>query len=363
MRVALIGTGLIGGSIGLAVKASDPSSHVVAFDRDPGAAQRAVSRGAADEVASSAVAAVHDADVVFISIPVGSIATMASEVADQLKSGSVLTDVGSTKSRVVLEIEKRLPSDVSFVGGHPMSGSEDDGIEAARQDLFVDAWWILTPTERSDAGAYRMLHNLLTTIGARVMALEPKEHDELMAVVSHVPQLTATALMNVAAERGRDHAGLLALAAGGFRDVTRVAASNPEVWLDICDENADAIADALQLFAQRLLGLRDLINHQDRDSLRREFTQAREARRNLPGKALDGDIYDVRIPVPDRPGLLAEVTTAIGNLGINIEDLQITHQTEGGRGTLHLLVVGDVAAGVVVEAMQLRGLEAKASVR
>jgi len=358
MRVALIGTGLIGGSIGLALKA-DTAAEVVAFDRDPAAAARAVERGAADEVASSAAQAATDADFIFIATPVGAIADSVRAIADSVKPGAVVTDVGSTKNRVVLESEKVLRDGSDFIGGHPMAGTEQEGIEAATATLFQRAWWILTPTERSSPEAYQRLHGLLTTLRARIMALSPIEHDQLMALISHVPQLTATTLMNMAAKRGEEHAGLLALAAGGFRDVTRVAASNPEIWLDVCRENGEAIAGALRDFANELLRLHDLILEGDEEPLREALLQARDARRNLPGKEVLEAPFEVVMPVPDRPGVLAQVTTSIGNLGINIEDLQITHSSEGGRGVLHLTIAGRGPAQKVAAALAQHGFDVR----
>lgn len=359
MNVALLGCGLIGGSVGLGLKAADPSMRIVAYDRDQGTAARAVSRGAADEAAASPAEAVHDADLVFVATPVRAIVETVAAVTDHIKPGCVLTDVGSTKSRVVVEVEHLVPAEVHFIGGHPMAGSEDEGIDAASPALFQGAWWILTPTERSDAEAYQRLTGIIATLGARIMALHPAEHDELMAVVSHIPQLTATALMTMAADRGRDHGGLLALAAGGFRDVTRVAASNPDIWVDICRENARAITEALGRFTDQLLDLRDLVERGDDAELRRVFAGARAARRGLPDKLVGGDLYEVRFPVPDRPGVLSEVTTAVGNLGINIEDLRIDHVTEGGRGTLHLTILGAGDADRVAALLQDRGYEAR----
>lgn len=359
MKIAVLGCGLIGGSIGLAARAKASDVWVSAYDRIPEVAMTAVRRGAADEAADSPTQAVEDADIVFIATPVGAIADVARAVAPTLRAGCVITDVGSTKSRVVLEIEEILTQGVVFIGGHPMAGTEDEGIDAADPNLFERAWWILTPTERSEPGAYRRLHALLTTLGAQVMALRPDEHDELMSIISHLPQLIATTLMNLAAERGREHAGLLALAAGGFRDVTRVAASNPEIWLDICRENASAISATIDRFSRELADLADRIRGDDREALRAILTRARSARRSLGVKEIKGVPYAVRMPVPDRPGVLAEVTTSIGNLGINIEDLEISHATEGGRGTLHLTVAGETQAGRVSEALKALGFETK----
>ena len=357
MKVALIGTGLIGGSIGLALK-QRTDADVTAFDADVGAADRAVDRGAADRRADSPEEAVQAAEFVFIATPVGVIAETVRRIAKDVDPAAVITDVGSTKSRVVLEAEEVLREGSSFIGGHPMAGTENEGIDAATASLFEGAWWILTPTDRSPPEAYRRLHGLLTTLGARIMAIDPEAHDRLLAVISHVPQLTATALMNMAAKRGEEHAGLLALAAGGFRDVTRVAASNPQIWLDILRENGDAIATALGEFAGELLVLRDLIADGNEDELKKSLLSAREARRSLPGKAVSEPAFEVVMPVPDQPGVLATVTTSIGNLGINIEDLQITHSTEGGRGTLHLTIAGRSAAERVARALTDQGFDA-----
>jgi len=359
MRVALLGTGLIGGSIGLALRQVDEVEAIIAYDAEPSTAARAVERGAATSAAASLEEAVEGADVVFIATPVRTIPELVLLAASRAKSGAVITDVGSTKSRLVVEIEKSLPHGSTFIGGHPMAGTENDGIEAADATLFAGSWWILTPTERVETSAYRSLHTLLGKLGAQVMALDPSRHDELMAVISHLPHLTATTLMNLAGERGKEHAGLLSLAAGGFRDVTRVAASNPDIWLDICEENAEAIAAVIRSFADRLLELGDLVQAGKRSDLRERFLSAREARRDLPGKRVSGELFELHIAIPDRPGVLADVTTTIGNLGVNIEDLQISHAEEGGRGFLRLLVVGSDEASRAAAALVTQGYDVR----
>ncbi|MGH2794665.1 MAG: prephenate dehydrogenase/arogenate dehydrogenase family protein [Actinomycetota bacterium] len=361
MRVALLGTGLIGGSVGLALKRSSDVEEIVVYDVDPQVADRAVERGAGDRTAATPAEAVRDADFVFVSTPVGKIPAVIAEARSGLMPGVVLTDVGSTKSRVVLEVETLALEGATFIGGHPMAGTEEEGIAAADGTLFDGCWWILTPTERVDASAYRSLHALIADLGARVMALDPGQHDDLLAVVSHLPHLTAGALMNLAAERGQEHAGLLSLAAGGFRDVTRVAASNPDIWLDICEENASAIAEVLREFARRLNELGALVETGSRDELRERFLSARAARRELPGRRAGGELVEVLVPVPDKPGVLSEVTTTVGELGVNIEDLQITHDEEGGRGTLRLLISGAPDALRVQEALSAKGYDPRST--
>lgn len=354
MRIAILGTGLIGGSIGLGLRRG--GHRVTAYDRDPAVAIRALERGAADSKAASAADAVADADVVFLCTPVGALAQVAQAASHGLRDATIVTDVGSTKSKVVLEIESIIASTRGlYIGGHPMAGTEEEGIDAASPALFEGAWWILTPTETADAGAYQTLHSLLATLKAQVMAMNPAQHDELMAVISHLPHLTAAALMTLAAERGREHAGLLSLAAGGFRDLTRVAASNPEIWVDICRENREAIRGVLDEFASRLLDLRDVMGDDDR--LRAVLVEARESRRGLGGRPSEETLHHVLVPVPDRPGVLAEVTTLVGNLGVNIEDLEITHAEEGGRGTLRLTIAGSEAVREIMDALVTKGYE------
>ncbi|MEX2556403.1 MAG: prephenate dehydrogenase [Actinomycetota bacterium] len=359
MRVALLGTGLIGGSLGLALRKLSDVEEVIAYDLDPDVRSKAVARGAAHRASDSPEDAVRGADFVFVATPVGKIPSVIQQARAGLKDGVVLTDVGSTKSRVVLEVEDLEIEGATFIGGHPMAGTEEEGIGAADPALFEGCWWILTPTERVDAGAYRALHSLLARLGAQVMALDPSQHDDLLAVISHLPHLTAAALMNLAAERGKEHGGLLSLAAGGFRDITRVAASNPDIWLDICAENAVAIAGVLREFARRIDELGDLIEAGKRDDLRKRLLTARASRRELPGRRAGGESVEVLIPVPDRPGVLSEVTTTVGNLGVNIEDLQITHAEEGGRGTLRLIISGVDEAHQVQSALSSKGYDVR----
>lgn len=360
LNVALLGTGLIGGSIGLALRRIEGLGRIRAFDADPEVARRAVARGAADEVAVSPGSAVAEADLVFVATPVGSIPGVVGAARERLRPGTIVTDVGSTKARVVREVESMVASrGASFIGGHPMAGTEEDGIEAARPGLFEGVWWILTPTEGVEPEAFRRLHAVLGAMGARVMAIDPERHDELVAIISHLPHLTATALMNLASRWGESHAGLLALAAGGFRDMTRVAASNPGIWLDICRENHRAIAGILEEFIADLQDVRSLVMRGDAEGLEGRFRSAREARRGLGGRVADQTRHEIWIQVPDRPGVLAEITTQVGNLGVNIEDLEIVHDPSGGRGVLRLTIAGAEESQRVATALGARDFECR----
>jgi prephenate dehydrogenase len=341
VRVAVIGTGLVGGSIGFAL--AELGHDVVGFDRDHDRLVRARELGAVGSVADGLVDVARGAEVAFVALPVGAI---ADAVVALLDAGvPLVTDVGSVKGPVVAEVTRRCPDGAArFIGGHPMAGSEQDGIDGARADLFVGAAWVLTPTPATAEGAYTALRGLLVELQAEVVAVTPDDHDVLVSFVSHVPQLAASTLMDVATTHEARHGALLRLAAGGFRDMTRIAASQPTIWLDILTSNRDAVLGALDAYLSGLQHARDIVAAGDRDALRELLDRARAARRSLPvGISMATKLVELRIPVPDRPGVLAEVTTLAGRLGVNVADVEIAHSKEGGAGVLVLIVAADAA--------------------
>jgi len=352
-RVALAGTGLIGGSIGLALRRA--GIEVRAFDRDATRAARAKEIGAVDEVAATLPEAVADADVIVVAVPVAAIASIVVEALDA--GVPAATDVGSVKAPIVAEVERIRPDLAPrFVGGHPMAGSEQDGLDGADDDLFVGSTWVLTPTEGTAPAAFGTVRTLVATLGAEIVAVSPDHHDALVAVVSHVPQLAATTLMDVAATSGEQHATLLRLAAGGFRDMTRIAAGHPGIWPDICVANRDAIVAALDEYVDALERVRGLVAASDRSGLLDVLERARSARRSLPVGTPTGEgLVELRVPVPDQPGVLSDVTTLAGQRGINISDLEIAHSMEGGGGVLVLVVNEDADVDGFEAALGERG--------
>ncbi|MGH9246991.1 MAG: prephenate dehydrogenase/arogenate dehydrogenase family protein [Acidimicrobiales bacterium] len=329
-RANVVGTGLIGASVGLGLRGL--GWHVSGTDTDEARAARARGLGALDDIALD-----PDAELTVVATPVGGITEAAGKAL--VATRGAVTDVGSVKAPIVGSI-----ADARFVGGHPMAGSEQDGVEGARADLFEGAVWVLTPTDATEPAAYATVAAMVASLGAETVALAPDRHDALVAVVSHVPHLTAAALMRLAAERADEHQAVLRLAAGGFRDMTRIASGHPGIWPDICGENRDAIVPVLERLVAALGDVRDVIARDDRPALLRVLEAARHARLNLPGRvARPADLAEVRVPVPDRVGVLAEVTTLATELGVNISDLEIAHSTEGDRGVLILLVEAGLA--------------------
>lgn len=352
--VLIVGTGLIGGSIGFGLRQAWPEATLIAVDHDPEAAATAVQRGAAHRVGTLADASL--ADLIILSVPVSAYAPILTAIGPLVRPDALVTDTGSTKASIVALAEASLPGTVGFVGGHPMAGSEEHGIGAARGDLFQGAWWVLTPTATTPPGAVRRAIGLVSALGARSIALEPGAHDGLMATVSHLPQLLASTLMRVAAAESPDRAAILALAAGGFRDMTRIASSRPEIWIDICRENGVAITDKLRAFAHELVAVAELVERGEGGELGRFFSEARAARAGIPLKATRGALVEIQIEIPDRPGVLAEVTTTLGNLGVNIEDVAISHAAEGGHGTLSVWVTDDVPLEPLLATLRSREL-------
>jgi prephenate dehydrogenase len=333
-RAQIVGTGLIGGSLGAGLRRR--GWQVTGYDIDPARAVRAAELGAVEHVGRDG-----QAEIVFVAVPAGAVVAAATE-ALAAHPAAVVTDVAGVKTSVVAGL-----GEPRFVGGHPMAGSEQEGVEGADPDMFEGATWVLTPEPHTDAVAFTTVRSVVSSLGANVVELPAARHDDLVAMVSHVPHLTAATLMNLAADTALEHATLLRLAAGGFRDMTRIAAGEASIWPDVCAENRAGILAVLDRLLSALGEVRRVVAAGDRGALLEALERARHARVNLPaGVPSPDEAVEVRVPVPDRPGVLAEVTTLLGEMGVNIYDLEIAHSAEGERGVLVLVVEGAQAAAV-----------------
>ncbi|HMD44904.1 MAG TPA: prephenate dehydrogenase/arogenate dehydrogenase family protein [Acidimicrobiales bacterium] len=344
-RAVVVGAGLIGGSIGRALRAR--GWHVTGSDTAPDRATAARAAGALDAVGDDPAA-----EIVFVATPVAAAAAAATAVLSTpgRRPDVAVTDVSGVKAPVVAAVDHP-----RFVGGHPMAGSEQVGLAGADPDLFVGATWVLTPTAETDPATFARVRSVAASLGSDVVALSPDDHDRMVAVVSHVPHLVAATLMNAAAAGAERDSALLRLAAGGFRDMTRISAGHPGIWPDICVDNAPAIVDALDRLLGDLQGVRDQVAGGDRASILVALERASAARRALPARvARPESLAELRIPVPDRRGVLAELTTLAGDLGINIYDVEIAHSAEGPRGVL-VLVVDAAEAATLHDAVTAHG--------
>jgi prephenate dehydrogenase len=346
MRIAVLGVGLIGGSIGLAARAR-AEAEVCGYDPDPRVRERALELGAIDSAAESVAEAVGDADAVFAAAPVGALPAVVAEALAAASPDCVVSDVGSTK-RLLADAS----TDARFVGGHPLAGAETDGVEHAREDLFDGATWYLTPARGSTTGVlYERLHALLRRLGARPAAIDAETHDRLMACISHLPHVLANLLAAQAAgvltppARPGEDAERLPAVGPSFRDAIRVAGANSAIWTDIYLSNADALGAAIAELEGRLGAIREMLGRGEAGAVGDWIEGAREDRDALLGAGMTGgSAHELRVQVPNRPGVVAEIALALGEAGVNIGDLVLSPSPDNSRGVIALWIGGEEPA-------------------
>ena len=339
-RIAVVGLGLIGGSIALAAR-QRLGAQVTGYDLSAAAMEAAIDRGAIDRAAHTAAAAVRDAEAAFVAIPVGGLPEAVSGVLDAAAEDCVVSDVGSTKRAVVAAA-----GDPRFVGGHPLAGAESSGIEHARADLFEGATWYLTPRTTTSGVLYERLHRLLRGLGARPAAIDPELHDAILANVSHLPHVLANVLVQQAARVLSEGEERLPATGPSFRDATRVAGSSSAVWSDIYLSNADALGGALDRAIAALGEVREALRGQDRAWITDWNERAAAARRRLlEAQLAGGPLFELRVSVPNRPGVIAEIALELGRAGVNIVDMALYPAADMSEGVVALWLAGEVHAG------------------
>jgi prephenate dehydrogenase len=336
-RLALVGTGLIGASVGLAAKRIG-LREVVGWDADGDSLAVASERGAVDAAAGSLEEAVEGAELVLVATPV---ASLQETVRAALAAGAepTVSDVGSTKSGLCASVAER----GRFIGGHPVCGSEARGPEHASAELFEGATWFLTPVAETEPERYKLLHGFVASLGAIPVAIDPVAHDRLMAVTSHLPHALANLILNHAGSVRVNGHEPLATAGGSLRDMTRVAGANPRIWIDIFLDNAEELRSSLAEHRRRVEDLERALAAGDAGWLARWIGEAAVNRRTLLDEAYRdvGALQRVSVHVPDRPGVLSGITQALGAEQINIEDFELQHMSPERGGTLSVLVSGE----------------------
>src|SRR5690348_3002255 len=351
-RLAVIGTGLIGASVGLAAKhAAD--AEVVGYDPEPQALTAAVARGAVDRVAGSLAEAVADTELAVIAAPVAQLSPQVQAVLEASEDECTVTDVGSTKVGVC---SAALGSD-RFVGGHPVCGSEARGAEHASAELFAGATWFLTPLATTDPARHRLVHGFVSSLGATPVAVDPAAHDRLVALTSHLPHALANLLVNQAGANRIDGHDPVAAAGGSLRDMTRVAGANPRIWIDIFLENAAPVREALGEHREQPDRLEQALESGDAGFLAKWIGDAAGNRQRMLAEAYPdpGSLQQLRVHVPDRPGVLAGITQALGAERINIEDFELHHMSPDRGGTLTLLITGEDEARRAAALLEAQG--------
>ena len=349
MRVAVVGTGLIGASVALAARRR--GDEVRGFDPDPAALATAAARGAL-EAAAGLAEAIAGAELVVVAVP---IAQLPAQVAAVLEAtdGATVTDVGSTKASVV----RAANGSPRFVGGHPIAGGETRGPEHASAALFEGATWFLTPVTNTDATRHRLVHGFVSDLGATPVAIDPGAHDRLVALTSHVPHVLANVVANQTGASRIDGHEPLAHAGGSLRDMTRIAGANPRIWVDIFLDNADAIRDALREHRRQIEQVESALDQGDAGYLARFIGEAAASRRRMLDREYPdpGSLQRLQVHVPDRPGVLAGITQALGAERINIEDFELEHISPERGGTVTQLVTGEHEARRAAELLERQG--------
>ena len=337
-RIAIVGVGLIGGSLGLAVRQAAPSTRVAGISRNETIA-KALELGVLDEGYSyeELDRGIADADLILLCTPIRRIVELLPEVMRLSRDNALITDVGSTK-RVIAQTALTAGREKAyFIGGHPMAGSERSGVSAADPFLFQNAIYILVPDERVPEPLYADLQLLLGRIGARVVELSAEMHDRVVAAISHLPQMLATSLVEMVGRMNEEEGGLyLPLAAGGFRDLTRIASSPfAPVWEDICRTNGDSIRELIDRFSAMLGDVRARVGN---ESLQRDFDFANEMRASIPrdAKGFLHRLHEILVVAEDKPGVIAEIAGGLAAANLNINDIEVMKVREGEGGTIRL---------------------------
>jgi prephenate dehydrogenase len=338
-NIAIYGVGLIGGSLALCFK-DKPGLRVIGHSPNPASVAKYLQRNVVDAATTSFEEAARDADVIFVCVPVGLLADYLRRLSDlPLKPGCIVTDVGSTKSSVVAAA-RALPwkNGACFIGGHPMAGSERSGVEAASAFLFENAYYVLTPTADTPPEAYERLRDLLTHTRAQIVRMDPDEHDEVVGAVSHLPHIIAVALVNQVAGYGEANEMYARLAAGGFRDITRIASSEPAVWRDILINNRHVMLKLMRDWQEQFDRFVEMLQRADGEGIMRAFASAGAFRNALPErrKGVITPMYDVYVDIPDRPGVIGHIATLLGDRGINLSNIQIYESRLDVPGVLRL---------------------------
>jgi cyclohexadieny/prephenate dehydrogenase len=301
-RLALIGVGLIGSSIARAARAQGVVRSIVATARSAATRRRVAELGIADQVVETSADAVEGADLVILCIPVGACGAVAAEIAARLAPGATVSDVGSVKGAVVRDMSPHLPAGVHFVPAHPVAGTEHSGPDAGFAELFVNRWCILTPPPGADTAAVERLAAFWRLIGANVETMSPEHHDLVLGITSHLPHLIAYTIVGTAEELGQvTRSEVLQFSAGGFRDFTRIAASDPTMWRDVFLANKEAVLEMLGRFNEDLATLTRAIRRGDGDTLFEQFTRTRAIRRGIVDIGQDSAAPDFGRPHPGLP--------------------------------------------------------------
>ena len=338
VNVFVVGLGLIGGSLIKGIRSTGEAFHVTAFDQNKKALEKAMELGVIQSVASTIQEGARDADLIVLAAPVSAIVEVIETLSTiSLKPGVIITDVGSTKAQIA-ESAKHYLAHVDFIGGHPMAGSHKSGVEASNEGLFENAFYFLTPLDHVSESQVNQLKNWLKGTRAKILVVDPAKHDEMVGVISHFPHIVAAALVHHLKNQPEEGFDLPSFAAGGFRDITRIASSDPILWQDITINNREVLLELFHSWESVMNQVkRDLLEN-DTDGIHRFYQEAKMFRDQFPVKKKGAipSSNDLFLDIADHPGEIGKVATLIGNENLSLTNLNIIELRENISGVLHL---------------------------
>lgn len=337
-RVTIIGLGLIGGSLAKALRRTNPNLYIAGTDLNKDNLTAAVTEGVINCPSECFDEAAATSDVIFLCTPVNQIIKTLKEIAPAIRPDTVITDTCSVKTPVIKAAAEYLPVNACFIGGHPMAGAEISGYASAKAHLFENAYYILTPGHNATDAALKMLSRLISSTGALPLVMDPETHDRLVGGVSHLPHCAAAALVNAVIDIEDKESLIPRLAAGGFRDITRIASSNPQMWQEITLANRDHLIPLLSCLITNLQDFKAYLEQGDTQAVRDHFQRAKSYRDSLPLKEnlYQTQFFELYVDVEDKPGVIGQVATILGSNGINIKNIRVINSRENEPGCLLL---------------------------
>lgn len=358
-EIGIVGLGLIGGSLAKAIKKSQICNKVIAYDKSIDSLKQALEDRVIDEIAYEVDNTFGCCDIIFICIPVSHIGGTIKKLNSLVKSECILTDVGSTKSGILSEL-KEYPMKCTYIGGHPMAGSERDGYKSAKYYLFENAYYVLVPDKSTESAKLELLKEVVTAIGALPVIIDSEKHDYATAAISHVPHVLASALVNMVKASDTDNGYMHMLAAGGFKDITRIAGSSPKVWESICLSNKEKILKIIQTYEDIIADFKRALLQGDSRNIGEFFETAREYRSTFSDKALGPILksYEVIVSVADEPGIIASIAGLLSSNSINIKNIGIINSREMEEGVLEISFYDEESRKRCLEIVTKNGYQA-----
>lgn len=355
--ICIIGLGLIGGSLAKALKEKAGVQTIYAVDPNPLMLDKAIEEGAIDGKLDPDSPLLRKADLIFVCTPVDQVTKTVEKLASLVKKDCIIVDTASTKGKIIAEIED-ISGEFCFVGGHPMAGSEKNGYEASRAHLFENAYFVLTPCSKSSREAVSFLTEITGLIGAIPLEMTPDLHDNAVGLISHLPHIVAASLVNLLTELDGQDGLCEKLAAGGFRDITRIASSDPNLWSGITKSNSEAISELIDRFIHQLGDLKAVL--QNETELAEYYKNAKTTRDRLSERlnSLIPQVYDLYVDVEDKPGMISAVATALGDRNINIKNINIANNREETGGVMVVTLENEAKRREALDVLSQKGFKA-----